>query len=108
MIEDVLVMRRAGEGSTDYNLTSSSPLPRRDASLKNKHNKRELSRVFAHDEAEVTMIAYLLEAADSGKKVIRILIDDTDVLYLYCFSTGSGNGSCTGPVVSRWNVGMVW
>ena len=37
-------MRRAGEVSTNYNLTASSPLPNRDAILKNKHNKWELSR----------------------------------------------------------------
>ena len=64
----------------------------------NKHNKRELSRVlslfkigpnvtmdsrcdgaFTHDEADVTMIAYMLQAAEFGKDVIRILSDDTDV-----------------------------
>ena len=77
--EDHERMRRAGEGSTDYNLTPNSSLPNRDAILKNNHNKRELSRVlplfnlgpnvtidnqddcvFAHDEADVTMIAYKL------------------------------------------------
>ena len=40
-------MRRACEGSTDYNLTANSPLRNRDAILKNKHNKRELSRVLS-------------------------------------------------------------
>ena len=72
-------MQRAGEGSTDYNLAANSPLPSRDAILKNKHNKRELSWVLSlfnigpsvtmdcrcdgaitHDEADVTMIVYLL------------------------------------------------
>ena len=75
-------MRRAGKGSTYYNLAANSPLPNRDAILKNKHNKRELSRVpslfnlgpnvtmdcrddgaFTHDEADVTMIVYMLQAA---------------------------------------------
>ena len=37
---------------------------------------------FEHDKAGVTMIAYLLQAAESGKSVIRILTDDTDVLVL--------------------------
>ena len=37
---------------------------------------------FEHDEADVTMIAYLLQAAESGKSVIRILTDDTDVFVL--------------------------
>ena len=35
--------------------------------------------------SEVTMVAYLLEASDSGKKVIRILSDDTDVLVLLLY-----------------------
>ena len=37
---------------------------------------------FEHDEADVTMIAYLLQAAESEKSVIRILTDDTDVFVL--------------------------
>ena len=83
-------IRRGGEGSTDYNLTINSPLPSQDAILKNKHNKLELSRIFStlemdadmsidsrynvgfeHDEADVTMIVYLLQAAEGGKSVIR-------------------------------------
>ena len=97
-------VRRGGEGSTDYNLTINSPLPSRDAILKNKHNKLELSRIlstldmdadmsidsrynggFEHDEADVTMIAYLLQDAESGKSVIRILTDDTDVFVLLVY-----------------------
>ena len=31
------------------------------------------------------MIAYLLQAAESGKSVIRILTDDTDVLVLLVY-----------------------
>jgi len=34
---------------------------------------------FTHDGADVTMIAYLLQAAEFDKGVIRILSDDTDV-----------------------------
>ena len=97
-------VRRGGEGSTDYNLTINSPVPSRDAILKNKHNKLELSRIlstldmdadmsidsrynggFEHDEADVTMIAYLLQATESGKSVIRILTDDTDVFVLLVY-----------------------
>ena len=93
-----------GEGSTDYNLTINSPLPSRDAILKNKHNRLELSRILStldmdadmsidsryngcleHDEADVTMIAYLLQAAESVKSVIRILTDDTDVFVLLVY-----------------------
>ena len=94
-------MQRAGEGSTDYNLAANSPLPNRNAIFKNKHNKRELSRVlslfnlgpnvtmdsrcdgaFTHDEADVTMTAYMLQAAEFGKDVIRILSDDNDVFVM--------------------------
>ena len=41
---------------------------------------------FEHEEADVTMIAHLLKAAESGQSVIRILTDDTDVfvLLVYC------------------------
>ena len=99
------IRRGGGEGSTDYNLTINSPLPSRDAILKNIHNKLELSRIlstidmdadmsidsrynggFEHEEADVTMIAHLLQAAESGQSVIRILTDDTDVfvLLVYC------------------------
>ncbi|KAK4327240.1 hypothetical protein Pmani_002296 [Petrolisthes manimaculis] len=97
-------MRRGGEGSIDFNLTINSPLPKRDTILKNKHNKLELSRVlstmdmdaemsvdsrysggFKHDEADVTMIAYLLQAAESGKAVIRIFCNGTDVFVLLVY-----------------------
>ena len=69
-------MRCAAEGSTGYNLTANSSLPNWDV---NMHNKRELSRVlsffnlgpngtmdsrddgtFTQDEADVTVIAYML------------------------------------------------
>ena len=91
-------------GSTDYNLTINSPLPSRDTILKNKHSKLELSRIFPtlemdadmsiysrynggfeHDEADVIMIAYLLQAAEGGKSVIRIPTDDTDVFVLLVY-----------------------
>jgi len=114
-------MRRAGEGSTDYNLTTNSPLPNRDAILKNKHNKRELSRVlsvfnlgpnvsmdsrddggFTHDEADVTMIAYMLQAAEFGKGVIRILSDDTDVFVMLVYWVWKMQLNCS-VQMERWN-----
>ena len=48
-------IRRGGEGSTDYNLTINSPLPRRDAILKNKHNKLELSRILSTLDMDADM-----------------------------------------------------
>ena len=96
-------MRRVGEGSTAYNLTANSPLPNRDSILKNKR-KRELSRVlslfnlgpsvtmdsrdngaFTHDEADVTMIAYMLQAAEFSKDISRILNEDTDVFMMLVY-----------------------
>ena len=60
--------------------------------MKNKHNKRGLSRllctfnmgcgvtvhsiddgVFGHDEADITIISYMLQAADGGCHVVRVL-----------------------------------
>ena len=102
-VKDNERIRRAGEGSTDYNLTINSKS--RDAILKNKHNTLDLSHIlstlgmdadmsiidirynggFKHDEADVTLIAYLLQAAESGKSVIRILTDDTDVFVLLVY-----------------------
>ena len=40
---------------------------------------------FEHDKAGVTMIAYLLQAAESGKSLIRILTDDTNVFVLLVY-----------------------
>ena len=97
-------MRRAGVGSMNYNLAVNSPLPSRDAILTNKHNNRQLSRVlstfdmgtavtiatqdtgvFGHEEADVTIISYVLQAVGEGKNVVRVLCDDTDVFVLFVF-----------------------
>ena len=40
---------------------------------------------FTHDEADVTMIAYMLQAAEFGKDVIRILSDYTDVFVMLIY-----------------------
>ncbi len=74
-------MRRAGEV-----VTITSPLPKRDAILKSKRNKHRLASMlctfslgdtvtmethdngaFGQDEADVTMISYVLQAANSRK-----------------------------------------
>ena len=71
--------------------------------MKNKHNKRGLSRrlstfnlgcgvsvesrddgVFLHDEADITIISYLFQAADAG---CQILSDDNDILVLLVYWT---------------------
>ena len=38
--------RRAGEGSTEYQLTLNSTLPGRDAIMKNKQNKKQLAQLL--------------------------------------------------------------
>ena len=94
-------MRHAGLGSINYNLTINTPLPSRDAIMRNKHNKLQLMEllstynfgegvtvenpsngVFTHDEADITMISYLLMAAESSRQVICILSDDADVFVM--------------------------
>lgn len=72
--------------------------------MKNKVNKKTLSlvlcaknpdlfitmigrdqAVFTHGEAYVTVISYLLQAVEKGKKVMRIISDDTDVFILLVY-----------------------
>ena len=98
--------RRAGVGSTTFNLAMNSPLPSREAVMKNKHNKRALSRllctfnlrcgvtvdsiddgVFGHVEADITIISYMLRAADDGCHVGRVPSDDTDIFVLLFYWT---------------------
>ena len=75
--------RRAGEGSTEYKLTLTCPLPGREAIMKNKENKRQLSQllclndlggnielvskadsIVTHDEADISLISYLRKASE--------------------------------------------
>ena len=79
-------MRHAGEVVIRLYLSITSPLPKRDAILKSKNNKRRLASVlctfslgnnammethddgaFSHDEADVTMVSHVLQAANHGK-----------------------------------------
>ena len=74
--------------------------------MKNKDNKRGLSRlicmfnmgcevtvdsihdgVFGQDEADITIISYVLQAADDGCHVVRVLSDDTDTFVLRVYWT---------------------
>ena len=74
--------------------------------MKNKHNKCGLSRllstfnlgcgmsvesrddgVFLHDEANITIISYLFQAADAGRQVVIILSDDSDSFVLLVYRT---------------------
>ncbi len=74
-------MQRAGEVIIDYELSITTSLPKRDAILKSMNNKRMLASilstfsvgenviidsrddgVFNHDEADITMVSYVLKA----------------------------------------------
>ena len=57
---------------------------------------------FSHDEADVTMVYYVLQAANHGKDVIRVLSDDTDVFILLVF--GYMRQACSARC--RWSGGM--
>ncbi len=41
--------------------------------------------VYSHDEADITIISYLLEAVANGKQTVRVISDDTDVFVLLIF-----------------------
>jgi hypothetical protein len=96
--------RAGGAGAGTYNLTLTSPLPKREVILNSKANKRLISRLlctctlgmdvlmvgedegpFTHDEADVLMVSYMLQAVREGKRVIRIVSDDTDVFIILIF-----------------------
>ena len=114
-------MRRAGLGSINYDLTVNTPLPSREVLMRNKHNKLQLSKVqipstlgegvtvesctnggFNHDEADITMISYVLMTAESNTQVIRILSVDTDVFILLVY----WYIETTSRPQSRWSGGM--
>ena len=99
-------MRRAGTGSKDFHLTPNTPLPCREAILKNSKNKillasilygyplqnnvqlvNKLDCLVTHEEADITLCSYMLEAASSCGETIRIVCDDTDVFVLLVYWT---------------------
>lgn len=99
--EDHERQRRVGVGPTTFNLNLNSPLPSREAVM-SKH-KSGLSRlstfslgfgvtvesrdddIFLHDEADITIISYLLQAALDVPHLVRVLSDDTDIFVLLVF-----------------------
>jgi len=40
---------------------------------------------LGHDEADITMIYYLIDVANSGKSEIRVLTDDTGIFVLLVY-----------------------
>ena len=92
-------MRRAGAGSKDFHLTPNTPLPCREAILKNSENKSLLASILCgspiqnnvqlvnkldclvtHGEADIK-----LDAAASCAEMVRIVCDDTDVFVLLVY-----------------------
>ena len=97
---------RAGAGSKDFHLTPNTPLPCREAILKNSKNKSLLASILCgyptqnnvqlvnkldclvtHEEADITLCSYMLKAAASSAKTVRIVCDDTDVFVLLVYWT---------------------
>ena len=42
--------------------------------------------IYSHDEAELTVIIYILEAVRNGKNTVRVISNDTDVSVVFIFS----------------------
>ena len=40
---------------------------------------------FSHNKADITMISYVLQAANLGRSVIHVLSDDSDVIVLLVY-----------------------
>ena len=41
--------------------------------------------MYSHDEADITMISYLLITVKNGKNIVRVISDDIDVFVLLIF-----------------------
>ena len=41
--------------------------------------------MYSHDEADITIISYLLEVVKNGKNIVRVISDDTDVFVLLIY-----------------------
>jgi len=57
---------------------------------------------FTQDKADVTMIAYMLQAAEFGKDVIRILSDYTGVFVMLEYWVWKMQLHCS-VQMKRWN-----
>ncbi|KAG7157436.1 hypothetical protein Hamer_G005871, partial [Homarus americanus] len=113
--------RRAGEGSTAYQLSLNSSLAGRDAIMKNKDNKQQLSEllctldfgsniervsradnVVRHGEADISLIRYMLLATSAGDRTVRILSDDIYVFVLLVYWCWKAGVSCC-VLMENWN-----
>ena len=56
-----------------YNLGNNVTMVGRDESM------------YSHNEADIVIISYLLEAVTNGKNIVRVISDDTDIFLLLIF-----------------------
>ena len=57
---------------------------------------------FSHDEADLTMISHVFQAANHGRSVIRVLSDDTDVFVLLVYWVHQASLKCK-VQMKRWD-----
>ena len=93
--------RSKGVQYPNFTLSKDTDLPPKDAIMKSTFNKKQLifqlctsdvcnqaahmigeDDIYGHEEADVSIITYVKLAIGQGKKVIKVLCDDTDVLIL--------------------------
>ena len=97
--------RRGGAEIKEYNLTTNTLPLSREAVIRTTNNKKQLFNILSHfdfpaekidfvkpnqnvvqhEEADKTIISYMLQAAKAEAPVIRILSDDTDVFVLLVY-----------------------
>ena len=58
--------------------------------------------IVKHEEADITLISYMLQAAEAGALTIRILSDDTDVFVLLVYWAWKANVQST-VQMEKWN-----
>jgi len=114
-------MKRSGEVIVEYALSLASPLPKRVAIMKSKKNKQRLARIlgtfnlgenvkmetpddglFDHDEADVTIVSYMLECAKSNQGVVRVLSDYTNIFIILVYWVYRANVQCR-VQMERWD-----
>ena len=130
--KDHEIMRRAGEVFSNYNLSISSLLPKRDTILKSKNNKRRLAsvlhtfdveedvtmdspddRAYGHDEADITMMVMMRQTSLWYRMSWSLPIMER-VWFVWSVMTQMRLSywctGCIGLICSvrcRWNDGMV-
>ena len=57
---------------------------------------------FSHDEADITMVSYVIQAARYGKDVILVVSDDTDVFVVLVYWVHKAALQCK-VQMERWN-----